>query len=105
MRGLLFLLAGVLSLIGTTRYPELWWDWNVVALVSFGWDKLCAKFKWARTSEAALIFLSISAGPGSAVGLLFFNHKTRKAKFLVAIPIGISLYLGAEWLSIAGVQF
>lgn len=61
---------------------------NVVAFAAYGWDKYCAKHDRRRIPERVL--LSIAAVGGSAgalIGMAVFNHKTRKLKFNLTVPV------------------
>ena len=63
----------------------------VVSLVTFavyGTDKRRAeKSRW-RIPESLLIVLAVLGGSiGALAGMLCFHHKTKKAKFVVGIPI------------------
>lgn len=61
---------------------------NVIAFLSFGWDKLCATQGWWRVPEANLLLLALLGGAiGAIVGQQLFRHKTKKE------PLRSSLYL------------
>ena len=61
---------------------------NVIAFLTFGWDKLCAVRNWWRVPEANLLLLALLGGAiGAIVGQQVFRHKTRKE------PFRSSLYL------------
>ena len=59
---------------------------NVVSLVLFGIDKFEAINGGWRVSEATLLLVAFLGPFGATGGMLFFRHKTRKAKFLL-VPI------------------
>lgn len=70
---------------------------NFYGFLVFGFDKLLAKMKKRRISEHHLVFVSIIGGAlGAYIGMQLFHHKTKKAKFIIWIPI-----LCAVWLIIA----
>lgn len=55
---------------------------NAVVFVSYGYDKLAAKAKWARIPEDILILIAVPFGwLGAQLGRVVFHHKTRDPKF------------------------
>lgn len=62
----------------------------VISLISFiivGLDKLKSKKGDWRVREATLIILAFLGGAiGVLIGMVFFNHKTKKQKFYIGIP-------------------
>ena len=57
-------------------------------------DKLAAKNKKTRFSEATLILFSVLGGSvGMFLTMHIIHHKTRKPKFMLGIPIIIALQL------------
>lgn len=66
----------------------------LISLAAFGLDKRLAVSKRRRIPESALIFLTVAGGAvGSALGMLLFRHKTRHAKFTVAVTVFLVLQL------------
>lgn len=61
---------------------------NLLAFIVFGLDKKKAeKDKW-RIPESTLIMLAVLGGSaGALAGMLVFRHKTKKAKFMIGIPV------------------
>ena len=61
---------------------------NLLAFIVFGLDKKIAeKDKW-RVPESTLIMLAVLGGSaGALAGMLVFRHKTKKAKFMIGIPV------------------
>lgn len=60
---------------------------NCIAFAVYGIDKALAKAGKFRISEATLIWLAIPGGSvGALSGMFIFHHKTKKKKFLIAIP-------------------
>ena len=61
---------------------------NIVTAVLFAVDKYKAKFGGRRISEKTLILFSFLFGAlGGIFGMVLFNHKTRKPKFFVLLPL------------------
>jgi len=54
---------------------------NIIAFISYGWDKHKAKKDQWRTPEATLIGLAFLGPFGATLGMQLFRHKTRKPKF------------------------
>ncbi len=72
---------------------------NIVAFISYGWDKYKAKNDKWRTPEATLIALAFFGPFGAAAGMQIFKHKTRKPKFkLVYVFLVLHLILIAYML-------
>ena len=71
---------------------------NFIAFVVYGVDKARAvEHRW-RISEATLLVLAILGGAGGAlIGMLFFHHKTRHAKFVILVPIFLVLHVILAW--------
>ena len=79
---------------------------NVITFVGFGLDKGRAKAgKW-RIPERTLLLLSLAGGSlGALAAMLLFRHKTRKAKFVVSVPVMFVVHcvaVGMIWLKIRG---
>lgn len=61
---------------------------SVITFFLFGIDKLKAKKGSYRIPEKVLIGFSFFFGAiGGVLGMYFFHHKTRKAKFFVFVPL------------------
>ncbi len=61
---------------------------NAAAFLVFGWDKLKAKRNRWRVPEKTLLTLAAIGGSvGALMGMKVFRHKTKKAKFIVGIPV------------------
>lgn len=54
---------------------------NIIAFVSYVWDKHKAKEDMWRTKESTLIILAFFGPFGATLGMLAVRHKTRKLKF------------------------
>lgn len=69
---------------------------SIVTFIAFGVDKLKAIKGSYRISEKALLSLSFFLGaPGGVLGMYFFHHKTKKAKFYTLVPLFAVLQIGA----------
>jgi uncharacterized membrane protein YsdA (DUF1294 family) len=54
---------------------------NVIAFLSFVWDKHKAQNDMWRTKESTLILLALFGPFGATIGMLTVRHKTKKPKF------------------------
>lgn len=60
---------------------------SIISFVIVGIDKSRAKKGDWRVREATLILLSLLGGAiGVLIGMVFFNHKTKKQKFYIGVP-------------------
>ncbi len=79
---------------------------SAVAILLTIYDKFASKYiRRARIPEAALLGISIAGGSVAMLAtMLTVRHKTRKAKFMVGIPIIIIIQIlalaGAKKLSL-----
>ena len=65
---------------------------NLAVLVLYAADKRRARLRLRRISERTLL-LSTLAGPfGALAGMVVFHHKTRKLRFVVAVPLVMALH-------------
>jgi len=70
------------------NYVNLILVWNIVVMLIYGLDKMLAKARKRRISEATLISCAFMLGGcGGILGMILFNHKTSKMKFRILIPI------------------
>ncbi len=60
---------------------------NFIVFLIYGIDKAKARRGSFRISEAALLFAAVLGAPGALLGMIVFHHKTRKAKFVVLVPL------------------
>ena len=64
--------------------------WNIITFALYGADKLKARRKEWRISEATLILCAfLMGGAGALLGMLVFRHKTKHLKFRLLIPIAV----------------
>ena len=67
---------------------------NVIAVIVYGVDKLCAMRQWWRVPEFTLLGLAFMGGSiGALVAIQLFRHKTQHIKFRYGIPLIILLQL------------
>lgn len=65
-----------------------------LAFILFGLDKRRARRGQWRISEATLLGLALFGGsPGALLGMYYFRHKTRHAKFRYGLPLLLFLQL------------
>ena len=76
---------------------------NLAAFLLYGIDKFLAKRHARRVPEATLFFLALLGGSlGAWLGMYAFRHKTKQKKFVVGIPLILSLQMIAiVWLHFA----
>ena len=68
---------------------------NVVALIIYGWDKLCAIRKWWRGPELTLLLIAAMGGSAGALAAMrLFHHKTLHLKFKYGVPLIMALQIG-----------
>ena len=60
---------------------------NAAVMLLYGLDKLKAQRGMWRIPERVLIGAAVFGVFGAAAGMLVFHHKTRKLKFMIAIPL------------------
>lgn len=69
---------------------------SAITFAAFGADKYFAKKRLWRVPEAVLIFFTaMGGGAGAALGMAVFRHKTKKAKFLIIVPLSVFAHIGA----------
>ena len=73
---------------------------NVVAFSLFGIDKHRAKRSAWRIPEKTLLLSAFLGGSaGALLGMLLFRHKTRHKKFLLLVPLALTLHISLLLLS------
>lgn len=61
---------------------------NLIAIIITAWDKHAAKASIRRVPEATLLWIAFFGGSAAMLGTMkLIRHKTRKAKFMVGIPL------------------
>jgi uncharacterized membrane protein YsdA (DUF1294 family) len=65
---------------------------NIISLIFFGVDKLKSMKGGWRIPELRLLLIALFGPFGAYAGMLLFNHKTRRAKFLL-VPIFLFIHL------------
>ncbi|MBQ4119141.1 MAG: DUF1294 domain-containing protein [Clostridia bacterium] len=69
---------------------------SVVSVIVCIYDKIAAKHKWQRTSENALLFLSVLGGAlAMYITMRIIRHKTKHTKFMLGLPIIILVQIAA----------
>ncbi|MDO4621608.1 MAG: DUF1294 domain-containing protein [Eubacteriales bacterium] len=74
---------------------------NMAAFVIYGVDKWKAvHHKW-RIPESVLLLLAAAGGAlGALLGMRIWNHKTRKPKFYILVPLLLVLWSAAViWIA------
>ena len=77
---------------------------NVIAIVVYGWDKLCAiQHRW-RVPEKTLLAIAVVGGSlGALFAMSLFHHKTLHLKFKYGVPVIMMLQVvGVLWLNMSG---
>ena len=60
----------------------------------YGYDKSAAKRGEQRISERCLLILAAMGGAGTMLAVMkTIRHKTRKAKFMVTLPVFFGLHI------------
>ena len=68
---------------------------SVITFAVYGYDKYRAKRHLWRIPESTLLALSFFGGAfGALVGMFIFNHKTRKLKFRIFVPLFLLIWIG-----------
>jgi uncharacterized membrane protein YsdA (DUF1294 family) len=75
---------------------------NVVAFLTFGWDKWAARRDARRVPEARLLLLAALMGAAGAwLGVKVFRHKTVKTSFrirlVLATLVNLAIVAAATW--------
>lgn len=65
---------------------------NLGALILYAADKRRARSRQRRIPERTLLLSALVAPVGALAGMSIFHHKTRKLRFVVAVPLFIALH-------------
>ena len=67
---------------------------NIITAFLFLVDKIKAKTNSFRISEKTLLMFCLFGGSlGGLFGMVVFNHKTKKLKFLITVPLFVLIYI------------
>lgn len=70
--------------------------YNLITFLIMGIDKFLARKEKRRISEATLLVNAYTLGGiGILLGMFAFRHKTRKAKFIILVPVAVIINLVA----------
>lgn len=73
--------------------------WNVLVFIIYGVDKYKAKHHRRRISENFMMGIMLFfGGLGGGLGMIAFNHKTRKTKFKITAIISLLILALTLWL-------
>ena len=75
---------------------------NIIAFLSYIWDKHKAKNDQWRTRESTLIILAFFGPFGATAGMLAVRHKTQKLKFKLVYIFLILHIIAIAYLVYAG---
>ncbi len=65
---------------------------NIVAFAMYGIDKKKAIQKGWRISERSLLGIAFCFGSlGALLGMRFFRHKTKHTKFVILVPVALTI--------------
>lgn len=79
-----------------------WLIINVLTFCLYFIDKrLAIKQKWRISEDVLLIFALFYGAIGAVMSMLLFRHKTRKTKFIIAIPVFILINLASIYYFIS----
>ena len=75
--------------------------WNIIVMLIYAWDKLCARRGKRRIRESVLLVTALLMGSiGGIFGMVLFNHKTSKIKFRLLVPFFVLLNTVLVYLAI-----
>ena len=75
--------------------------WNIIVMLVYAWDKLCARRGKRRIRESVLLIIALLMGSvGAIFGMVLFNHKTGKIKFRLLVPFFVLLNTALTYIVI-----
>lgn len=75
--------------------------WNIIVMLIYAWDKLCARRGKRRIRESVLLVTALLMGSiGGIFGMVLFNHKTSKIKFRLLVPFFVLLNTALVYFAI-----
>lgn len=75
--------------------------WNIIVMLIYAWDKLCARREKRRIRESVLLVTALLMGSiGGIFGMVLFNHKTSKIKFRLLVPFFVLLNVALAYFAI-----
>ena len=78
----------------TELLVTLWVIISLIAIVVTVWDKCAAKIGVRRIPEAFLLWIAFLGGAAAMLMTMkLIRHKTRKAKFMVSLPLMLALHI------------
>ena len=80
-------------------FAAIWFAvFNVVAFITFGFDKWRAGGSNRRVPESTLAWLGAVGGwPGGLLGMNVFRHKTAKLSFKLKYALALIPFVGEVW--------
>ncbi|NLX48783.1 MAG: DUF1294 domain-containing protein [Methanospirillum sp.] len=66
---------------------------NLGTFLLYGADKRYARLQARRVPERTLLVAALAGPFGALAGMSLFRHKTRKLRFVVAVPLCASLHV------------
>lgn len=77
---------------------------NIIAVMIYGWDKLCAiRHRWRIPEKTLLVIAVIGGSVGALFAMFLFHHKTLHLKFKYGVPVIMLLQVaGLIWLHTLG---
>lgn len=61
---------------------------NLITWIAYGVDKGRARAgKWRIPERTLLLMTLIGGSLGAMAGMILFRHKTKKAKFVISVPV------------------
>lgn len=72
---------------------------NIITFAAYGIDKRAAvRGDWRIPEKTLLALAAVGGAIGAAIAMKFFHHKTKKLKFIVAVPACICVHIAIAWI-------